>query len=207
MEKLKIRYPILVEGKYDKIKLESVLDAQVIQTDGFQIFKRDEQAAMLRRMAEQVGKLIVLTDSDGAGRVIRGHLRGVLPADAVIDLYIPEIRGKERRKVRPSAAGLLGVEGMSSELLRELFLPYAGEELPPVRADLTKTVFYLDGLSGREDSRALRECFCCLAGLPREMSANALLAAVRMLFSEAEYRELLEKARKQAADSIEEAEH
>ena len=126
-EKLKIPYPILVEGKYDRLRLLSVLDAQIITTDGFGIFNKKEKTALLRALAK-AGQIIVLTDSDGAGKLIRSHVSCCLPKESIINLYTPEIFGKEKRKAEPSAEGKLGVEGMERELLYNLFLPYTDEK-------------------------------------------------------------------------------
>ena len=120
MERLKIPYPVIVEGKYDKLRLESVIEAHIIPTDGFGIFKKEEKASMFRALAKKT-PLILLTDSDGAGKLIRSHLTSVLPKERLIQLYVPRISGKEKRKNEPSAEGILGVEGMERELLFELF--------------------------------------------------------------------------------------
>ena len=114
MERLKISRPVIVEGKYDKITLSSVIDAHVIPTGGFSLFRAEEKKALLRRLAEAHG-VIVLTDSDGGGKQIRAFLSGILPKEKVTHLYIPALSGKERRKEKPGKAGLLGVEGMSAE--------------------------------------------------------------------------------------------
>ena len=127
-EKLSVSLPIIVEGKYDKITLSSILDAHILQTDGFGVFNNKEKAALFRRLAEKNG-IIVLTDSDGGGRQIRAFLSEILPKEKVFHLYIPKQKGKERRKEKASRAGLLGVEGMEAELLLSLFRPFAsGEE-------------------------------------------------------------------------------
>ena len=193
MEKLKIRYPIIVEGKYDKIKLDSILDANVIKTDGFGVFKKDELSVFIRRLSGECGKIIVLTDSDGAGRLIRSHIKSIVSPQNLIDLYIPDIKGKERRKSAPSAAGLLGVEGMDAELLRELFMPYSGDAEPAARGDMTKFDFYRDGLSGKDGAQQRRERLCEMLSLPREMSAGALLAALNMLKNREQYEKLIEE--------------
>ena len=190
MEKLKIPYPILVEGKYDKIKLDSVLEATVITTDGFRVFNRGEKLALVRALAER-SPVIVLTDSDGAGKLIRSHITSALPKDKLIQLYIPKIQGKERRKTTASAEGTLGVEGMDASLLRDLFAPYAEgvDGAAPVLRDnkLSKVDFYLDGLSGGEGSAAKRDALAKKFGLPDGMTANALLAALRLLCTYEEY--------------------
>lgn len=123
-EKLKIEIPIAVEGKYDKIKLASIVDANIITTGGFGIFSSDEKKLLIRRIAEPRG-IIVLTDSDGAGLVIRNYFRSILPSDKLIHLYILQISGREKRKRQPSKAGILGVEGIDAGMLRRLLEPFA----------------------------------------------------------------------------------
>ena len=191
MEKLKISIPIAVEGKYDKIKLSSIIDGQIITTDGFGVFASDEKKMLIRRLAEPRG-IIVLTDSDGAGLVIRNYFRSILPKDKLINLYTPQVEGKEKRKKAPSKAGFLGVEGIEAEVLRKLFEPYAGD-LTERRAgeEVTKADFYADNLSGGEGSAERRKRLCRLLDLPDNMSANALLAAVNLLCGVEKYKELL----------------
>ena len=187
-EKLSIPYPIIVEGKYDRLRLLSVCDATILTTDGFGIFKKQEKLTLLRKLSEQT-PLIVLTDSDGAGKVIRSHLTSGVPADRLIQLYIPRIEGKEKRKTQPSAEGTLGVEGMERELLLKLLAPYENEHALR-RAEenpLSKVDFYTDGLSGGADSAAARDRLCEKLDLPCGMSANALLAALKLLVSYEEY--------------------
>ncbi len=190
VERLKIAYPILVEGRYDKIKLSSVVDANILTTDGFRVFNHRETVSVLRALAKRT-RIIVLTDSDGAGKLIRSHITSSLPKDSLIQLYIPRISGKERRKAAPSAEGTLGVEGMSADLLRELLLPYATDEegrVPPVKeSPITKTDLYLDGLSGGEGSRAKRDALAARLGLPPGMTSGALLSALRLICSYEEY--------------------
>ena len=191
MEKLKISIPIAVEGKYDKIKLSSIIDGQIITTDGFGVFASDEKKMLIRRLAEPRG-IIILTDSDGAGLVIRNYFRSILPNDKLINLYTPQVEGKEKRKKAPSKAGFLGVEGIKAEVLRKLFEPYAGD-LTERRAgeEVTKADFYADNLSGGEGSAERRKRLCRLLDLPDNMSANALLAAVNLLCGVEKYKELL----------------
>ena len=190
--KLKIEKIVLVEGKYDKIKLDSILDATVIVCDGFGIFREKEKKALIRRLAKERG-IIVLTDADGAGLVIRNHLKNVLSGNDIIHLYTPAVPGKEKRKASPSKAGLLGVEGIEADTLRALFLPFAVGEEAKKKASLTKTDFYTDGLSGGENSAALRKAFCTEAGFPTDISADSLLEAVNLLYTEEEYRAILTK--------------
>lgn len=188
IKKLKIPYPIIVEGKYDRLRLLSVADATILTTDGFGIFQKKEKLALFRKLGER-SKIIVLTDSDGAGKLIRSHLTGAILPERMIQLYIPQIQGKEKRKIAPSAEGTLGVEGMERKLLYELLLPFEdptyasrSEENRLCKADL-----YADGLTGRPDSAARRDALAISLGLPMGMTPNALLAALKILLSYEEY--------------------
>ena len=188
-ERLKIPYPVIVEGRYDKLRLETVIEAHIIPTDGFGIFKKEEKTSMFRALAKKT-PLILLTDSDGAGKLIRSHLTSVLPADRLIQLYVPRIAGKEKRKNELSAEGILGVEGMERELLYQIFAPYANADLVENRMaenPLSKTDFYEDGLTGGQGSRERRDALCVRLGLPTGMTPNALLAALRVLCTYEEY--------------------
>lgn len=182
MEKIKIAQTVLVEGKYDKIKLESILDAKIITTSGFCIFNNEEKIALLRKIAVKSG-LIILTDSDPAGFLLRNKLKGMLPqGDGVTHLYIPSMKGKEKRKKEFSKAGLLGVEGMEAEKLREIFSKYGVLSDKPCRKELlTKAYLYEIGLSGREGSNEKRDAAAVMLDLPRGMSANAFLDALNIL--------------------------
>ncbi len=195
-EKLSIPYPVVVEGKYDKIRLSNIIDARIIVTDGFGIFKKEEKRILLRRLAA-VSPLIILTDSDGGGKIIRSHLSGMLPKNRIIPLYIPQIKGKEHRKDKPSAAGTLGVEGMEDSLLYDLFLPYAQHEGDPLSVaaenPLSKVDFFEDGLTGGANSAAKRDELAARVGLPTGMSANALLEALTLLVSYEEYLALVKR--------------
>lgn len=194
MQKLKIDIPILVEGKYDKITLLGVLDAKIFCTDGFSVFNNKEKQALLRRIAEQKG-VLVLTDSDGGGRQIRSFLSGILPKERVRMLYIPKIEGKEKRKRVAGKSGLLGVEGMSAELLRELFLPFStdGSLAAEDSRKVTKTNFYLDGFSGTPDASVRRAALARHFGLPDDMTANALLEAINLLAGYDAYKQACEE--------------
>lgn len=188
-ERLKIPYPVIVEGRYDKLRLESVIEAHIIPTEGFGIFKKEEKTSMLRALAQKT-PLILLTDSDGAGKLIRSHLTSALPPERVIQLYVPRISGKEKRKSEASAEGILGVEGMERTLLYELFAPYANADAVENRMaenPLSKTDFYEDGLTGVEGSSEKRDALCIRLGLPTGMTPNALLAALRVLCTYEEY--------------------
>ena len=193
--KLKIAQTVVVEGKYDKIKLSSLLDAHIITCEGFGIFQEKEKIALLRRLAAERG-LIVLTDSDGAGLLIRNFFRSSLPSKNVTHLYIPERKGKEKRKAAPSRQGLLGVEGIDSDTLRALFLPFAQNTAACVNAEeprreITKNDFYEDGLTGGSNSHQRREALMQAASLPKNLSANALLEALNLLYTYEEYKALL----------------
>ena len=191
MERLVIDRPIVTEGKYDKIRLLSVIDADIVTTDGFRIFKEKEKAALLRRIAEKNG-VLVLTDPDGGGLVIRNYINSVLPKDKRIHLYIPPVPGREKRKATASREGLLGVEGMETETLRALFLPYAvgcGER--PAREPVTTLDFYEDGLTGRPDSKKKRTALARKASLPLNLSTSALLEAINLLYDKAAYRAIV----------------
>lgn len=194
MEKLNIPYPIVVEGKYDRLRLINVCNAEIIKTDGFGIFKKNEKLALLRKLSEKT-PIILLTDSDGAGKVIRSHLTSAIRKDRLIQLYIPKIEGKEKRKSEPSAEGTLGVEGMEMQLLYDLLKPFEDRDTL-TRAEqnpLSKADFYRDGLSGGESSAALRDRLAQRLSLPTGMTANALLAALRMLITYEEYKELIKE--------------
>jgi len=196
-EKLVIPSPVVVEGKYDKIRLSNIIAAQIITTDGFGVFKAKEKQMLLRRMAQN-SPLIILTDSDGGGKVIRSHLSGMIPKDRLIQLYIPHIKGKERRKNAPSAEGTLGVEGMDDALLYQLFLPYASDQDPLAKSlenPLCMADFMKDGLTGMPDSTSRRDALCQSIGLPSGMSAKALLEALKMLCTYEAYLDLVKRER------------
>ena len=187
-KKLSIPYPIIVEGKYDRLRLIEICTATVITTDGFGIFKKSERLSLLRELAART-PIILLTDSDGAGKLIRSHITSAIPKERLIQLYIPKIAGKEKRKDTPSAEGTLGVEGMTLELLYNLLAPFEDENayIAQVKNELSKTDFYVDGLSGGENSSQKRAELAKKLNLPSDMTANALLAALKILISYEEY--------------------
>ncbi len=182
---LTISRPIIVEGKYDKIKLSRVVNAHIVTTDGFGIFSQAQKNALIRRLAEENG-VIVLTDSDGAGLVIRNHLRNILPPDKIIHLYTPRIKGKEKRKSAPSKEGFLGVEGMETQWLEKTLAPFADGGVKP-RMQLTKADLYALGLSGGPNSEQRRRELSRLLQLPDNLSANALLEAICLLVTQEEF--------------------
>lgn len=187
-ERLKIPFPVIVEGKYDKLRLECVMEGQILTTDGFGVFNAREKTQLFRALAQKT-PLILLTDSDGAGKLIRSHLTSCLPAGRLIQLYIPKIAGTERRKEHPSAEGTLGVEGMEQSLLYDLLAPYADEAavLRAAENPLCKADLFEDGLTGCPDSAARRDVFAERLGLPAGMTPNAFLAALRVLLSYDDY--------------------
>lgn len=189
---LTISRPIIVEGKYDKIKVASVAHAVIVQTDGFGIFKNDERAALIRRLAEKNG-VIVLTDSDAAGMTIRNYIKNILPADKIINLYTPEVCGKEKRKKAPSKAGLLGVEGTDAEKLREVLRPYSDGGEPTGGAHVTKAELYALGLCGGKNSAEKRKALLRELSLPQTLSANAMLEAVSLTVSPEKWEEAISK--------------
>lgn len=186
MEKIKIDKVIVVEGKYDKIKLSSLLDAYILTTDGFGIFKNDEKKALFRRLAAERG-LIVASDADGAGLVIRNYFNSIIPKESLFHVYIPAVAGKEKRKDTPSKEGTLGVEGMEAELLRERFLPYASDSERLPCEEITLFDLYEDGFRGKDQSEDKRKAFLKAAGLPQNLSAKALVGAVNLLGGKAFY--------------------
>lgn len=183
---LKIKEAIVVEGRYDKNKLAQLVDTVILETSGFGIFKDKEQLALLRRIGEKRG-LILLTDSDGAGFVIRNHLKGALPPDQVKHAYIPDCFGKERRKRKPGKEGKLGVEGMEPSVLLQA-LRRAGatildeEEEREESTPLTKADLFACGLSGGEGSREKRQALLKKLGLPAHLSPNAMLPVLSALY-------------------------
>lgn len=194
---LKIREVIVVEGRYDKNTLSQLVDALIIPTDGFGIFKDGEKKALLARLARERG-LILLTDSDGAGFVIRNHLKGVLPKEQLKQAYIPDIYGKERRKTRPGKEGKLGVEGMSPQILEEAlrragatFLEETPEQTERSRA-ITKADFFRDGLTGGPDSAQRREALKRRLGLPQRLTTNGLLEVLNQLYDAETYRDIMD---------------
>ena len=196
---LEIREAIVVEGRYDKIALSNLVDTAIFTTDGFAIFKDKEKMALLRRVAAGRG-LIVLTDADGAGLVIRNRLRSCIDAGFLKHAYIPDVPGKERRKSAPSKAGTLGVEGMSPRVLEEA-LRRAGATVEKYnRQPVTKAELYALGLSGRPDSAARRKKLRQMLDLPENLSANALLEAVNSLYTREEFSAAAEALQKEGGE-------
>ena len=190
---VKIKEAILVEGRYDKNTLSQIVNAPILETNGFGIFKDKKQMALLRQVAQTRG-LIVFTDSDGAGFVIRNHVKSAIPAKFLKHAYTPDIFGKERRKDKAGKEGKLGVEGMKPEIileaLRKAGATIEGEEVQPSNA-ITKQDMMDLGLSGGADASAKRLMLLKKLNLPEHMSANALLQALNLLYSLEELQKLV----------------
>ena len=193
---LKLKQAVIVEGRYDKARLSTLLDATILTTDGFGIFRDREKLALIRRLAAQSG-IILLTDSDAAGFRIRRYLAGAVPKEQITHVYIPDLWGKERRKARPSAEGKLGVEGIPNQLLLEAFrragvaveeaqAPSASTPPPITKADLMEW-----GLSGGPDSAARRRALLRQLKLPERLSANALLEMLNRMYDRETVRSVL----------------
>ncbi len=196
MDKIYLKQPVIVEGRYDKIKLQAFIGSLIIATDGFRIFKDKEKQYMIRTLGKKYG-LGILTDSDKGGLVIRNHLKSIAGGCKMIQLYIPQIIGKESRKAKPGKEHLLGVEGMEISLLRDIFavngLTDDAEEKSKQKDPITKQDFYQDGLSGRENSDFKRKAFMKRLGVPQYLSANALLDVCNSLLTKQEYDKILQE--------------
>lgn len=193
MEKLIIPYAVVVEGKYDKIKLSSIIDAPIIVTNGFGIYKNSETARLIRYYAEKTG-IVILTDSDTAGFRIRGHIKSIVSKGKIINLYSPEIFGKEKRKIQPSKEGKLGVEGISAEKLRKLFVDSGlVNDTKSSENSITSLDFYELKLSGSSNSGLYRKQILNAMNLPENLTAKALLEAVNARYSKEEFIQLVQK--------------
>ncbi len=191
---IKLSQVVIVEGKYDKITLSNIIDATIITTDGFGVFKNKEKIALIRAFAKSKG-IIVLTDSDSAGAQIRSFLKGVCSDGKITNVYIPQLKGKERRKTEFSKEGFLGVEGMSKECVTEALMRSGVEGYEPCEnyRKIIKTDLFSLGLSGRNNSAALRKSLLRFLKLPDNLSANAFLDAINTLFTYEEFIEEVEK--------------
>jgi len=184
-----IREAIVVEGRYDKNTLSQIVDAPILQTNGFGIMKDDQQLELLRCVAEKRG-LIIFTDSDGAGFVIRNFLKGAIPNHYLKHAYIPDVPGKERRKSAPGKEGKLGVEGMTPQIildcLRRSGATFEGEDSTEKDPEITKVDMFFMGLSGNPDSKKKRQALLKMLDLPEHMSSNALLQVLNLLYTKDE---------------------
>ncbi|MDD6528320.1 MAG: DUF4093 domain-containing protein [Oscillospiraceae bacterium] len=190
---IKLDRPVIVEGKYDVIKLSNIIDGLIIKTDGFGIFKDSEKQKLIRRLANEKG-IIVLTDSDSAGFVIRNFISSCVPKDKIINVYIPDLFGKEKRKTERSKEGKLGVEGVPEQVILDAFQK-AGVTASPTeekRRLITNVDLYEYGLSGRENSSQKRKKLLSALALPERMSTSSL---VKILNSFVTYEEFMKKVK------------
>ena len=190
---IKLKEAVIVEGKYDKIKLSSLIDGTIITTDGFGIFKDKQKKELIKTLASTNG-IIILTDSDSAGFLIRSHIKGFVKDGKITNVYIPDIFGKEKRKTSPSKEGKLGVEGIDITVLKNA-LERAGirekENIggKPSEKKVTKADLFEDGLSGCGNSKQMRQLFLKRLGLPERMSTNDLLKVINSIYSYDRYKE------------------
>jgi len=196
VKKMKIKETIIVEGTYDKIKLDQIVDATIIMTNGFAIFKDKQKMKLIRKLAETTG-IVVLTDSDRAGFLIRNYINKCIPPEYVKHAYIPEIKGVEKRKAVPGKEGLLGVEGIQNIFIQEA-LRNAGciidgdeENLVANKRLITKLDLYEDGFTGKANSHELRNKLIKKMGLPSKISTNALLKVLNILYGYDGYKEMI----------------
>lgn len=179
---------VIVEGKYDKIKLENILYAPIVTTDGFGVFKNKEKLELIKRLADKNG-IVILTDSDSAGQMIRTYISKFVDNSKITHVYIPEILGKERRKEKPSAAGTVGVEGVETEILVKALKKAGvlGKTVKRKGKEVTKIDLYNLGLSGKKDSSDKRKQLLKKLELPTVFSTNAMLIAINGLYSYEEF--------------------
>lgn len=194
---LKTDKVIVVEGKYDAIRLANIVDAAILRTEGFGVFKDKEKQELLRTLGEKRG-LLVLTDGDSAGMLIRNYIRNIVPAEQITDVYVLDLYGKEKRKDKPSKEGKLGVEGIPDDILIEALkkagVTEEGDVRPAVSNErlITRMDFYRDGLAGGPNSKAKRLALQSALGLPERMTGKQLLRIINMMVSYDEYRALVD---------------
>lgn len=192
---LKIKEAVIVEGRYDKIKLKNIIDATIIETNGFRVFKDKEKQSLIRQLADKRG-ILIITDSDSAGFVIRNFLKGIVDNSRIKQCYIPQLKGKEKRKEKPSKEGLLGVEGIEDkEIIRAIKNSEAtiiGENQPKEES-LTKMDFFELGLTGSENSSKNREKVLRYFNLPLYLTTNSMLSALNVLANKEELKKILER--------------
>ena len=192
---IRLKEAIIIEGRYDKIKLSGIVDAPIIETGGFRVFNDREKQKLIRQIAAARG-IVILTDSDGAGFVIRNFLKGAVPKEQIKNCYIPQLAGKEKRKAQAGKEGLLGVEGMTDEViieaLRRCGATVLGEETA-AREEISKADLYELGLTGTAYSAELRQGLLKYLNLPTYLSTNAMLTALNCLYSLEELKETLEQ--------------
>ncbi len=191
---IKIKEAVIVEGKYDKIKLSSIIDAPIITTDGFSIFKDKEKQNFIRKLAEKRG-ILILTDSDSAGLMIRSFLGGSIKKEYIRHAFIPELYGKERRKIQASSEGLLGVEGVPDSVIIES-LERAGvtaESSQKPGEEITKIDLYEDGFFGKDNCTEKRKLLLEKVSLPSKLSTNALVQMLNVFLTKDEYKTIVKE--------------
>ena len=190
---IKLKQAVIVEGRYDKIKLKNIIDAPIIETNGFRIFNDKQRQSLIRQIADKRG-ILIMTDSDGAGFVIRNFLKGTVDKSKIKNCYIPQLSGKEKRKVRGSAEGFLGVEGVPDEVIieavRKSGAEIVGEEAQE-RKEITKADLFSLGLTGTENSAQKRKQLLDKLNLPGYLSTNAMLTALNCLYSLEELKKII----------------
>lgn len=186
-EKIKIHEAVIVEGRYDKIKLSNIIDAFILETDGFSIFKDKKKLAFIKKLALERG-IVVLTDSDHAGFMIRSHISSAVPKSRIKNVYIPDVYGKEKRKAAPSKEGKIGVEGMSTEVILNAF-EKAGVTASKVTCDnpVTTADFFELGLTGGANSKEKRKALCAELDLPEFLSVSSLISCINNMMSKEEF--------------------
>ena len=195
---IKIKEAVIVEGKYDKIKMSGILDTVIIKTDGFGIFKDKEKQKLIRFLAEKKG-IIILTDSDSAGFKIRSFIQNITKSKNVKNVFIPDVYGKEKRKTEASKEGKLGVEGMDVKIiidaLEKAGIIYSHNEKKQTR-EITHTDFFEDGVSGGENSSIIRKNLARELDLPEKISASSLLKIINLYMTYEEYKQVVKKVNK-----------
>ena len=194
-KRIKIKETIIVEGKYDKIRLSPLFDANIIELGGFRIYNSKDRLALIRRIAEKSG-IIILTDSDSAGFRLRHYLSSAVPKDKITNVFIPDVSGKEKRKAKPGKENLIGVEGMKTEVLLDAFRKAGialGEGDSERKKPLAKAYLYELGLSGGENSAELRRKLCEYFSLPKMLSSNSLSEILPIITTKAELLSAVEK--------------
>lgn len=186
---IKLNQAVIVEGKYDKIKLSNIIDATIITTNGFSVFKDSKKRDLIRLFANTTG-IIVITDSDSAGNVIRSHLKQICPEGSITNVYVPQLLGKEKRKSKPSKEGFLGVEGLSEQVIIDALNRSGVNEFSDYKASnkkITKSDLFILGLSGGANSSNLRESLSDFLNLPKGITTNAFLDCVNTIYEYDEF--------------------
>lgn len=196
---IKLSQAVIVEGKYDKIRLENIIDATIITTNGFGVFKDKDKCNLIKLLAEKCG-IIILTDSDYAGQMIRKHIEKIVPKEQFTSVYLPTILGKEKRKIAPSAQGVLGVEGTDDSVILEALtrVGITGEKTEKTGRKITKTDLFNVGVSGVVGSKEKRASLCLFLNLPDTLPANSLLDVLNSLYG---YNDFISEVEKWKQDS------